>query len=87
MQMPTEIPIDVSHLDIGDAIHVSELTLDEEIDLLDEPERIIATVSQPRVQLDELTEAEDGEGEEEEAAEEPTEPEVISRRRDDDDDE
>lgn len=87
MQMPNEITIDVGHLDIGDAIHVSELTLDEEIDILDEPERIIATVSQPRIQLeDEITEAEDGEGEEEEATEEqPTEPEIISRRRDDDD--
>lgn len=89
MQMPNEITIDVGHLDIGDAVHVSELTLDEEIDILDEPERIIATVSQPRIQLeDEVTEAEDGEGEEEEATEEqPTEPEIISRRRDDDDDE
>ena len=86
-QMPNDITIDVSHLDIGDAVHVSELTLDEEIDILDEPQRIIATVSQPRVQLDdEPTEAEDGEGEEEEATEEqPTEPEIISRRRDDDD--
>ena len=89
MQIPNEITIDVGHLDIGDAVHVSELTLDEEIDILDEPERIIATVSQPRIQLeDEVTEAEDGEGEEEEATEEqPTEPEIISRRRDDDDDE
>ncbi len=87
MQMPNDITIDVGHLDIGDAVHVSELTLDEEIDILDEPERIIATVSQPRIQLeDEVTEAEDGEGEEEEATEEqPTEPEIISRRRDDDD--
>ena len=89
MQIPNEITIDVGHLDIGDAVHVSELTLDEEIDILDEPERIIATVSQPRIQLeDEVTEAEDGEGEAEEATEEqPTEPEIISRRRDDDDDE
>ena len=89
MQMPNDITIDVGHLDIGDAVHVSELTLDEEIDILDEPERIIATVSQPRIQLeDEITEAEDGEGEAEEATEEqPTEPEIISRRRDDDDDE
>ncbi len=87
MQIPNEITIDVGHLDIGDAVHVSELTLDEEIDILDEPERIIATVSQPRIQLeDEITEAEEGEGEEEEATEEqPTEPEIISRRRDDDD--
>ena len=87
MQLPTEISIDVGHLDIGDSVHVSELTLDAEIDILDEPERIIAAVSQPRVQLEEETEAEDGEGELEETAEEPTEPEVISRRRDDDDDE
>ena len=88
MQMPNDITIDVSHLDIGDSVTVSELTLDEEIDILDEPERTIAMVSQPRIQLeDELTEGEEGEGEEEEAAEEPTEPEIISRRRDDDDDE
>ncbi len=87
MQMPNDITIDVSHLDIGDAVHVSELSFDEEVDIIDEPERIIATVSQPRVQLDdELTEAEEGEGEEEETAEEPTEPEIISRRRGDDDD-
>ena len=88
-QMPNDITIDVSHLDIGDAVHVSELTLDDEIDILDEPERIIATVSQPRIQLDdEVTEAEEGEGEEEEVTEEqPTEPEIISRRRGDDDDE
>lgn len=88
MQMPNDITIDVSHLDIGDAVLVSELSFDEEVDIIDEPERIIATVSQPRVQLDdELTEAEEGEGEEEEGTEEPTEPEIISRRRDDDDDE
>ena len=88
MQMPTDIAIDVSELDIGDSIHVSDLSLDEEIEILDDLERTIATVSQPRVQLEEeTTEAEDGEGEEAEAdaEEQPTEPEIISRRRDDDD--
>ena len=82
-QMPNEITVDVSHLEIGDFVHVSDLSLDEEIEVLDESQRIIATVSQPRVQA-ELTEGEDGEGEGdgEDAAEEPTEPEVISRRRD-----
>ena len=86
MQIPNDITIDVGHLEIGDSVHVSDLTLDEEIDILDEPERILAMVSQPRIHLeDELTEGEEGEGAEEDAAEEPTEPEVISRRRDDDD--
>ena len=86
MQIPNDITIDVGHLEIGDSVHVSDLTLAEEIDILDEPERILAMVSQPRIQLeDELAEGEEGEGAEEDAAEEPTEPEVISRRRDDDD--
>lgn len=86
MQIPNDITIDVGHLEIGDSVHVSDLTLDEEIDILDEPERILAMVSQPRIHLeDELAEDEEGEGAEEDAAEEPTEPEVISRRRDDDD--
>lgn len=87
MQMPNEISLDVAHLEIGDALYVSDLTLDEEIEILDELERAIAIVSQPRVQLEEeeVTEDEDGEGVLEEDAEAPTEPEVISRRRDDDD--
>ena len=80
MQLPTEIAIDVGELEIGDAIHVSDLSFGSEIEILDEPERIIAMVSQPRIQLEE--EAEDGE--DEEATEEPLEPEVISRRQDDD---
>ena len=94
MQIPTDISVDVGELDIGDAIHVSDLSLDEEVEILDDPQRIIATVSQPRVVLEEETpEAEEGEegegveGEEgEAAAEQPSEPEIISRRRSDDDD-
>lgn len=88
MRMPTDISVDVSELDIGDSIHISDLSLDEDLEILDDLERTIATVSQPRVQLEEeTTEAEDGEGEEIEAdaEEQPTEPEIISRRRDDDD--
>ena len=95
MQIPTDISVDVGELDIGDAIHVSDLSLDEDVEILDDPQRIIATVSQPRVILEEETpEAEEGEegegveGEEgEAAAEQPSEPEIISRRRSDDDDE
>ena len=93
IQMPTDIVVDVGELDIGDSIYVSDLSLDEDIEILDDLQRIIATVSQPRVQLEEETpeveEGEEGEGEGEgegeEAAEQPSEPEVISRRRRDDD--
>ena len=88
IRMPTDISVDVSELDIGDSIHVSDLSLDEDIEILDDLERTIATVSQPRVQLEEeAAEGEEGEeGEvEADAEEQPTEPEIISRRRDDDD--
>jgi large subunit ribosomal protein L25 len=81
MQLPTEITVDVGELEIGDAIHVSDLSFGDEIEVLDEPERIIAMVSQPRIQLEE-EEAE--EAEDEEATEEPLEPEIISRRQSDD---
>jgi large subunit ribosomal protein L25 len=84
MQLPTEISVDVSGLDVGDAIHVGDLDLADEIEVLDESIRIIAMVSQPRIQLE--MEAEDGEEDGEEATEEqPLEPEIISRRQRDDD--
>ena len=84
MRFPTDISVDVGELDLGDSIYVSDLSLDEDVEILDQPERIIATVSQPRVQLEqETTEVEEGEGEE--AAEQPSEPEIISRRRSEDD--
>ena len=85
MQLPTEISIDVSELDIGDAIYVSDLDLDDEVEILDEADRIIATVSQPRIELE--LEAEEAEAEaegEEDAEEQPSEPEIISRRQTDD---
>ena len=98
LQLPSDISIDVSGLDIGDAVYVSDLSLDDDIEILDEPERVIALVSQPRMQIEEPVEDEEveveGEGEGEEAAEgeeasaeQPVEPEIISRRRSDDDDE
>ena len=96
MRTPTDITVNEGELDIGDSIYVSDLSLDEDIEILDDLQRIIATVSQPRVQLEEETpeleegeEGEEGEGEEgeEAAAEQPSEPEIISRRRRDDDDE
>ena len=88
MRMPTDISVDVSQLDIGDSVHVSDLSLNDDVEILEDLERTIAMVSQPRVQLEEeTTEVEDGEGEAEaDAEEQPTEPEIISRRRDDDDD-
>lgn len=85
MQIPTEISVDVSELEIGDAIHIGDLSFADEVEVLDEADRIIATVSQPRIQLELEAEEAEAEAEGAEGAEEqPLEPEVISRRRDDD---
>ncbi len=85
MQLPTEISIDVRELEIGEVVQVADLNLGPDVEIIDDFQRTIATVSQPRIQLEtEEAEGEAGEGEGEETTEEPTEPEVISRRQDND---
>ena len=69
-KIPDSFEIDVSELDVGDSIHVSDLVLPdgvEEIEL--EMERTICTVVLPKVTVEP--------GEEEEAAEDLLEPEVV----------
>ena len=93
--MPNEISVDVTNLDIGDIIYVQDIELDDEVEVLDDLQRMIVSVSHPRVQVEEVVEdeegeegeGEEGEGEEGEGddAEERTEPELISRRRRSDD--
>ena len=74
-KIPSEIVVDVSGLQIGDSIHVSEITLDEGVELITDPARTVCTVAQPRVEEEpveeELEEGEEPEGEVAEG-EEPT---------------
>lgn len=92
--MPNDITVDISQMVIGDIVYVQDIELDDEIEVLDELQRVIVSVSQPRVIVEEVVEEEEGEegeeGEEEgapaeDAEEERTEPELIRRRRDDED--
>jgi large subunit ribosomal protein L25 len=66
MAMPDRFEIDVSHMDIGDQIHVSDLAVPEGATILDDPESVLATVAAPRkMELPEEEEGEEGvEGEE-----------------------
>lgn len=45
--MPSHIDVDVSHLKIGQAIHVSDLAIDT-IKILDKPQTVLATVVMPK---------------------------------------
>ena len=89
LEVPEHIDLDVSGMDIGGTLRISDLTAPEGVTLLDDPEMVVATVTAPtKVVEPEPTEeelaameaeaeaAEGEEGEEGEAAEGGAEPEA-----------
>jgi large subunit ribosomal protein L25 len=50
---------DVSELEIGDTVTLEALTAPSGVTLLDDPETVIATVTPPRLQVEEETEIEE----------------------------
>jgi len=69
--LPEHIEVDVSELAIGDAIHVSDLKIDN-VEILNEPEQSIVSISHPTIE----EEVEEDEGDE------LTEPELIGEEKD-----
>ena len=78
--LPEEIEVNINELQIDDRISVEDISLPEEIEVLDDPNTRIVAIVPPRVE-EELTAEEDAE--EEVEVDEDAEPEVISRRSDD----
>jgi large subunit ribosomal protein L25 len=75
--LPSHLDVDISHLQIGDSIHIDDLSF-ENILLLDDPHTLVAHVIPPRLEKEVEKveeEAEEGEG-----------PEVIKERRGEDED-
>ncbi|MBN2226540.1 MAG: 50S ribosomal protein L25 [candidate division Zixibacteria bacterium] len=70
--LPTDIPdnvqLDVSELQIGDSLHVSDITIDK-VEILANPKRTVVTVVPPTVVKTEEPKAAEGAGEEGAAAE------------------
>jgi large subunit ribosomal protein L25 len=48
-EIPEEFNVDVSGLDIGDSIHVSDLVVPEDVELLIDMNRTVCTVAAPTV--------------------------------------
>jgi large subunit ribosomal protein L25 len=71
--LPAHIEVDVSHLEIGDSVHVRDISV-EKVKIMTDEQLTIATVVPPRVEKEVLPEAE-AELEAEEAAEVPVEEE------------
>ena len=69
LDIPERIPVDVSTLDIGDAIHVRDLTVGGSIRILEDPGRVVASVVAPAAE--EVPAA---------VEEKPVEPEVVGKK-------
>ncbi|MDX6696345.1 MAG: large subunit ribosomal protein [Blastocatellia bacterium] len=72
--IPDSIDIDVSNLGVHDVLHVSDIPVDENVEILNEPESVIATVSVTREEPVEATAVEEA----------PAEPEVIGKGKKED---
>ena len=63
-KIPESIEIEITHLDIGDSIHASEISMEEGVELLTDPGQTICLVSAPRAEEEVEVEEELEEGEE-----------------------
>ena len=68
--IPDVLEVDVSNLDVHDVLHVSDISVSEAVEILTDPEQVIATVG---IVKEEVAPAPAVEGEE------PAEPEVIGK--------
>jgi large subunit ribosomal protein L25 len=66
LEVPEFIEIDISDLDIGDSIHVGKISLEGEIEILEEDDYTVVTMLAPKLEEEEeeLEEEEEVEGEE-----------------------
>jgi large subunit ribosomal protein L25 len=85
--IPPSVEIDVTALELGDAIHVSDLDLGEDIEIQAESDQTIAAVVAPRAPVLEEEEEELEEGEVELVGEEVEGEEAESRDEDEDENE
>ena len=74
--IPESIEVDISNMEVGDSLHIGDISLDETIELADEANFTVVTVLSPKVEEEEEEEEEELEGEEaeDEAAGEEEEP-------------
>jgi large subunit ribosomal protein L25 len=69
--LPESIEVDVAALEIGDVLHVSDITAPKDVKILDDPEEVLVSVQAPRVEV------------EEEITTEAAEPELIGGKDED----
>jgi len=78
--IPAKVTVDISHLELGKHLRVSELKLGDKVRVLDEPELVVAHVVLPRAEVAAEAAAPEGAVPAEEAG---AEPEVIKKGKTD----
>lgn len=80
--IPGAIEVDISELEIGDSIHISDIVslLPDEAEILDDLENTVLAVVPPRVEIEPVSELEEDEFES-------VEPEVIGKGKEEEEDE
>ncbi len=72
--LPENVKLDISKLNIGDTLTVADVEFDDKIEILDEPDDVIVTILAPKIVEDTAEHAED--------EEEIVEPEVVAKGKD-----
>lgn len=54
--LPEAVEWDVSSLEVGDTLHLRDISVPGEVTLLDDPDTILASVQVPRVEIEEVVE-------------------------------
>ncbi|MDD3726354.1 MAG: 50S ribosomal protein L25 [Candidatus Ratteibacteria bacterium] len=75
-RIPSMIEVDISHLNIGDAVLVKDIVLPDGVSAVDDPEKVVVTILAPKVEEVKVAE----EGAEAAVSETAAEPEVISQK-------
>lgn len=69
LAVPESIEIDISDLDMGDSVHVGDISQEGDIEFLDDPNFTVVTILTPKIEAEEEPEEEEEEAAEEAAAE------------------
>ena len=70
--LPESIQVDVSHLEVGQAIHIGDIKPPENVEILGDKKIVVIAVALPKTEAQELAEA---------AVETPIEPEMIREKK------
>ncbi len=71
LQIPEEIEVDIRELKIHESIHVRDVVLPEGMEAVDDGDKVLLSIAEPRYGVDEAAAGEEGEG--------GAEPEVIGK--------